>query len=273
MAPKRVLFSLAHPDDEAFGSGGLIAKLVAEGAEVAYICGTDGSAGTVKPTFIEKHGSVKAVRYAELDCAAQVLGFRAVYKLDYADSGMMGTPANQNPACLWQADEAALAAQIAAILHEFAPQVVITFDPYGGYGHPDHIKMHHATTRAFHQLLGQANAPQKLYYTGFPRRALFLYIWMTRLRGGNPRRIGVNKDLDLLAVRDNLLPTTTQIDVRDYMAVWDAASACHASQGTLRGSLPRWLTDWLSATQTLTCAHPTLPKRPIERDVFAGVHA
>lgn len=278
MSVKRVLFSFAHPDDESFGSGGLIARLVSEGAEVRYVCGTDGSAGTVAAKFIEQHGSIKAVRYAELECATQVLGFSQVYKLDYADSGMMGSPENENPACLWQADEDEVVGKLVAILREFQPQVVVTFDPYGGYGHPDHIFMHRATTRAFHAAADPAQFPQagapyqpaKLYYSVFPRWLVYLFIFMALLKRQNPRRVGVNKDFDLIAVLQNLPRATTRIKISQWLETWNQASDCHASQGNFRSGIPPLVTNWLSSRHLLSRAYP-LPNRHTERDMFEGV--
>ena len=277
---KRVLFSLAHPDDEAFGSGGLISKLVDEGVEVYYICGTNGAAGTVKPELIEQFGSIEAVRYTELDCASQVLGFKQVYKLGYGDSGMMNTPANQNPACLWQADETEVTGKIVQIMRELQPQIVITFDPFGGYGHPDHIFMHRATKRAFFAASdaaqfpdqGTVYQPQKLYYTGFPRTTLRFYIWRERLKGRNPRRVGVNKDLDLLHVLSKTLKPTTKINVLRYLDAWDKASQCHASQVSPRTGMPRWQRVIFSRKQALRRAYPDVePGERLETDLFSGV--
>jgi LmbE family N-acetylglucosaminyl deacetylase len=278
---KRLLISLAHPDDETFGSGGLIAKYVAEGVEVYYIVGTDGSRGTVAPEYLEKYGSVAAVRAAEMDCAAAALGLREVFKLGYKDSGMMGTPDNVDPECLWQADKNVIAQQIIQIIQQVQPQVVITFDPYGGYGHPDHIAMHHATTLAFYTTADPnhiANGmtvyrPQKLYYTSFPRGLLSLYIWRNRLRGRDPRKFGRNRDLNLLTIRDNLMPITTKIDIWDWLDAWDKAADCHASQGSPRRSTPRWQQKLFASYQGLTRVFPKHHRgEPIETDLFQGVH-
>jgi len=277
---KRVLFSLAHPDDESFGSGALIARLVNEGVDVYYICGTNGAAGTVKPEFLEPYESVEALRYAELDCASKVLGFKDVYKLGYDDSGMMDTAANENSACLWQADETEVTGKIVEIMRELQPQIVITFDPFGGYGHPDHIFMHRATTRAFYAASdtaqfadqGAAYQPQKLYYTGFPRTALRFYIWRERLMGRNPRRVGMNKDIDLVRNLSKTLPPTTKINVLPYLDVWDKASQCHASQISPRTGMPRWQRMIFSRQQALKRAYPEVrPGERLETDLFSGV--
>jgi mycothiol S-conjugate amidase len=278
MTPKRLLLALAHPDDEAFGSGGLIAKYVQAGVEVYYILGTDGAKGTVAPDYLERYGSIKAVRQAEMDCAAQTLGFKQVFPLGYGDSGMMGSRDNADPGCLWQANETEVTGKIVAILRQIQPQVVLTFDPYGAYGHPDHIFMHRATTRAFHaandptQFEGSPYQPQKLYYTTFPRAMLRLFILTMRLKGQDPRRAGMNHDLDLMAILDQGLPITTKIDVSAHFDDWERAADCHASQGSFRRGIPLWQRRLLASKQGLTRVYPEWQAgHPLERDLFDGV--
>jgi len=280
MTVKRMLFSLAHPDDESFGWGGLIRKYVDQGIEVDYICATDGARGTIAQEHLDTYGSPRAVRYAELDCASKVLGFSEVYKFDYLDSGMMGSPENDDPDCLWQADETEVVAKIVTVMRERQPQVVVTFDPFGGYGHPDHIFMHKATTRAFYAAgdpaqfseQGAPYTPQKLYYTGFSRGLLRLWIVQARMRGQNPRQMGVNKDIDLMEIRDNILPATTKIDISDYLDTWNEASRCHASQLNPRMLMSGLMQKMIMSKQLMTCVVPERStKLRQETDLFAGV--
>lgn len=277
--PKRLLLSLAHPDDESFGWGGVIARYVSQGVTVDYICATNGDRGTVDDRYLDQYGSVAAVREAELDCASQVLGFRQVYKLGYCDSGMMGSADNSNPDCLWQADEEQVVAQIVKIIRETQPHVILTFDPFGAYGHPDHIFMHRATTRAFHAAgdpqqypdAGPAYQPQKLYYSNLQRVILRMGIWVARLKRQDPRRLGVNKDLDLVEILNHVPPAHAIIDVRKWYDIWDKANACHASQGGGGTLIPKWLRRILGG-QTFTRAYPEpVTGEPKERDLFAGV--
>ncbi|NJL94805.1 MAG: GlcNAc-PI de-N-acetylase [Anaerolineae bacterium] len=280
MAAKRILIALAHPDDESFGLGGVIVKYTRAGTQVDYICATNGNRGTVAPEFLEKYRSVEEVRYAELDCASAVLGLRQVYKLDYNDSGMMGSPENTLPGALWSADEDEVTGKIVAIMREVQPQVVITFDPFGGYGHPDHIFMHRATTRAFHAAgvpaqfpgTGAPYAPQKLYYSAFPKTLMRLFLLQMRLRGQDPRKMGVNQDLDFLEVYENALDPTTRITVGQFLREYEAASNCHASQLSVRDRTPR-LMQWLLFRQQglVRACPPPQPGEPLERDLFRGV--
>ena len=149
MSNRRLLISYAHPDDESFGLGGLIARYVAEGVEVSLICATNGERGTVKEEFLEGYNSIAALRLAELECASEKLGFKHVVKLGYKDSGMMGSETSNDADCLWQAQEDEVTRRVVEVIRDLKPQVVITFNRYGGYGHPDHIAIQRATTNAF----------------------------------------------------------------------------------------------------------------------------
>jgi LmbE family N-acetylglucosaminyl deacetylase len=161
------------------------------------------------------------------------------------------------------------------------PQVIVTFNEYGGYGHPDHIAIQRATAAAFH-LAGdpayltpglEPYQPQKLYYSSIPTLTLRLGIAWMRLTGKDPRRVGRNSDIDLVAILDHVVPVTTMVNIRDHLAAWDDASACHASQlggGFIR--LPLFLRQWISAGQGFTRVYPA-PTQPgiDEHDLFAGV--
>ncbi len=245
MSSRRILLSFAHPDDESFGSGGMIARYVADGAEVSLICATNGDVGTVAPERLNGYSSIAELRLAELDCASAKLGFKHVYKLGYRDSGMVDSETSLHPDSLWQAPRDQVARRVVEVIRQFRPQVVITFNKYGGYGHPDHIAIQRATEDAFH-LAGDPNTiteghapyrPQKLYYTSIPTALLRLYLVIMRLRGQDPRHVGKNKDIDFLKILENVEPIHTRILIRDYLEAWDEASACHASQ--LGGGAPR----------------------------------
>lgn len=281
MADRRLLLALAHPDDESFGYGGVVARYVAAGADVYLLCSTNGEAGTVAPEYLNGHASVAALRLAELDCAAARLGLKAVFKLGYKDSGMMNSETSRDPACSWQAPPEELARRVVEVIRQTRPQAIITFNKYGGYGHPDHIAIQRATAAAF-ELAGdpaystpglEPYQPQKLYYSSIPTLALRLSIARLRLAGQDPRRVGRNKDIDLLAILDHVEPITTMVNIRDFLPDWDAASACHASQlggGLIR--LPLFVRRLIAAGQGFTRVYPP-PARPgiDERDLFAGV--
>jgi LmbE family N-acetylglucosaminyl deacetylase len=269
---KRLLVSFAHPDDESFGVGPLIAKYAAEGVEITLICATNGDAGSVDPDRLNGYDSVASLRLDELKCASQVLGFKEVITFGYRDSGMMGSADNQHPASLWQAPMDKLSAQIADVIRRIHPQVVVTFDPYGGYGHPDHIKIHQATVAAYHAVQSDPVHPQKLYYTAFPRGLLRVGATLMRLTGQDPRRAGKNHDLDFQAVLDATLPVHAKVYTEPYYDVGQRAAACHASQINPRLLFPlgHWLSRKIAAYSTFTRAEPT-PNGHLEHDLFEGV--
>lgn len=287
MGNLRLLIAYAHPDDESFGLGGLIAKYVQAGVDVYLICATNGDAGSMDERFLEGGKQIKDVRLAELDCAAQKLGLKEVFLLGYRDSGMMGSADNQHPDSLWhhsQTQPHTLTRRVVEILRQVQPQVIITFNEYGGYGHPDHIAIQRATVEAMQHVndptyITEGLAPyqpQKLYYSSVPRIPVQIGIWLARLRGQNPRKLGRNNDIDIVAILEHIDIPTTRVNIQDYFAQWDDASACHASQGgggRLLG-LPLWLRRWVSPTQAFTRVYPA-PARPQidEQDLFEHVQA
>lgn len=284
MPARRLLIVYAHPDDESFGLGGLIARYVNEGVQVFLICATNGDVGTISPELLNGYDSHAALRLAELDCAAEKLRLTQVFKLGYKDSGMMGSPENADPDCLWSVWNSRpeeVTRRVVQVMREIRPQVVITFNKYGGYGHPDHIAIQQAATRAFdlagdpaYETPGLApHAPQKLYYSGIPALLLRYGIWQMRLRGKDPRKVGRNQDIDLVRILDNIDPSHARVDVSAWVDAWDDASACHISQGGGRaGFMPRWMRRLFGVRQGFTRVHPRPVRDRIdEDDLFAGV--
>ncbi len=281
MSDRRLLISVAHPDDETFGYGGLVAKYVSEGADVSALVSTNGDVGTMDPSFVEKHGSVKAVRLSELDCAVRMLGFRNLFLLGYRDSGMPGTETSEHPDCSWQAPREDMTRRVVEVIRAARPQVILTHNRYGGYGHPDHIAIQRATTDAF-SLAADASyvtdgfepwKPQKLYYSSSSTFMMRYAILMMRLRGQDPRAMGRNKDIDRVAVLENSEPTHVRIDVRQWLDIWDAASNCHASQlAGRRARPPGWLRRLFQSHVRYTRIQPPPTHNRIdEHDLFANV--
>jgi mycothiol S-conjugate amidase len=278
-----ILAVLAHPDDESFGTGGTLARYAWSGAAVHLICATGGEEGTVDEHHLEGYGSISERRMAELQCAAEALGLSSVIMLGYRDSGMPGAPANSHPEALAAQPLDRVAARVAHEIRRLRPQVVITFDPIGGYRHPDHIACHLATLDAFHAAGDPARfpggpppyAPQKLYYHTFPRGILRLMVRLMPLFGQDPRRFGRNKDVDLASLAEVEFPTHARIDILPALRAREAASACHASQGggaagPLRLLLSRFFA-LLGGYETYMRAHPPAPDGLRESDLFAEV--
>ncbi|GGV75265.1 MULTISPECIES: N-acetyl-1-D-myo-inositol-2-amino-2-deoxy-alpha-D-glucopyranoside deacetylase [Streptomyces] len=151
---RRLLLVHAHPDDESINNGVTMARYAAEGALVTLVTCTLGERGEVIPPEL-RHLTGQALgthRRQELDAAMAELGVTDVRLLGgagrYRDSGMMGLPDNEDPDCLWQAGLDEAAEHLVAVVREVRPQVLVTYDDNGGYGHPDHIKAHRVAMRA-----------------------------------------------------------------------------------------------------------------------------
>lgn len=279
-----MLLVFAHPDDESFGMGGAIAYYAHKGVEVSLICSTNGDVGSVDEDRLSGFASVGELRLEELRCAAETLGIKEVIPFGYRDSGMMGSPDNDHPDSLWQADETVVTGRIVREIRRLRPQVVVTFDPFGGYGHPDHIYMHRTTTRAVQVAGDPAQYPEhraegleawtvgRLYYTAFPRLPLRMMLWAARLRGEDPRHMGKNKDLDLQEALDRQPPADVRIDVSRFQRTWDAAAECHASQMN-----PRQMSGMFDRVRRLLYRHQSFTRAWPERagrrghDLFEGI--
>lgn len=278
-----MLIALAHPDDETFGMGGTLALYARRGVQVHLLCATHGEAGTVEPAFMNGYSEIAELRQAELRCAADKLGLAEVEFLGYRDSGMIGTEDNQHPKALAQAEADRVTAQIVGHIRRVRPQVVVTHDPVGGYGHPDHIAVHRSTLAAFHAAgdpdrypdQGQPFSPQKLYYTTLPLGYLRVLIWIARLLGRDPRKWGRNQDIDLTELTANRFPTNAQVNYRQVAQVKREATACHASQldsNSSRGLLAVLIRlTRMRKIERFMRAHPPVTNGRVERDLFAGV--
>ena len=273
---KRLLIVYAHPDDESFGLGAFLAKCAAEGVETYLICTTNGDVGTVAPEKMQGYATIAELRLAELHCAAEILGFREVIPFGYRDSGMMNSADNADPRCSWQAPLSELSGRIVEVIHRVRPQVVITFDPFGGYGHPDHIQCNRATLAAFEQLKGDPDCPQKLYYNAFPKQLVRVGVAVMRLTGKNPRKQGQNADMDFQAVLDATTPVHAKVNVAAYHDVGERAANCHASQQSPRQTMAgtdfimRYLGTFNGFTRVIPAPQPD---QPFEADLFTGVSA
>lgn len=274
-AGRAILLSLAHPDDE-LGCVSLVSRYVAAGATATLICATAGDVGTVDAKYLQGYASIRELRLAELACATKAAGMTEVVMFDYRDSGMMGAPDNQNPESLWSALLDNVTARVADVMRRVRPDVVITFNTYGAYGHPDHIKINQATVAAFDQLQAEPDHPTKLYYLTLSGRGLRAVLRVLKLFGRDPRRLGRNSDMDLEAAVAAVTPITTRIRVgaRDRARAREARR-CHASQVTVPPVLDllnRVVGPLIFPDVTLSRIIPaSRPGAAIERDLFAGL--
>jgi LmbE family N-acetylglucosaminyl deacetylase len=179
MTAPTILGFFAHPDDEIM-CGGALARHAAEGARVVIVCGTRGENGEISEPHLATPENIAEVRTEELRAAAALLGITDVRFLGFRDSGMVGTPENEDPRSLHRADPAEAQRRIVALIREVQPTVVVTHDPTGGYGHPDHIALCTHVTAAYDMAgdpavfpaEGPAWQPERLYY-GVMARSFF----------------------------------------------------------------------------------------------------
>ena len=284
MSPRRSLLGVfAHPDDESFGPGGTLARYAAQGVDVHVIIATDGIAGSVEdPMHLRDHDTLALVRSAELANAAVALGLTSVWSLPYRDSGMRNTADNQHPDALIQQPISLLVGELLAYIDRLHPQVILTHDPFGGYGHPDHVRVCEATTAAFYMAVGQNSgrhaepkaSPQKLYYTAFDKLLLNILVRVMPLFGQDPTAFGRNKDINFVEISQWPTPIHARIDVADYIPQKSAASQAHASQygggPSFMRVLPPFLRRRYMSTDSYTRAYP-VPNGIVERDLFEQV--
>ncbi|MBH1935640.1 N-acetyl-1-D-myo-inositol-2-amino-2-deoxy-alpha-D-glucopyranoside deacetylase [Streptomyces sp. AV19] len=183
---RRLLLVHAHPDDESINNGATMAKYAAEGALVTLVTCTLGEEGEVIPPGLahlaaDRDDALGGHRTDELAAAMRELGVTDHRFLGgaghYRDSGMMGAPQNERPNCFWRADVDEAAAYLVEVIREVRPQVLVTYDPDGGYGHPDHIQAHRVAMRAvelaaeqaFRRDLGDPYEIAKVYWNCVPR--------------------------------------------------------------------------------------------------------
>ena len=239
----QVLCFFAHPDDEAFGSGGTLAELVKTGHSVTTVCATNGDVGEISDPSLATPENLWQVRQQELLKAMEVTGITDVRFLDYRDSGMQGSEHNNHPCSLLQADPSAVEAQIQAIVDEVKPNVVFTHDPTGGYGHPDHITVYACTTNVINAM---GMARPCLYHVCFPR-SNFKALWeeMTAARITPP----FAKDaLDVIGSPDDYV--TTIRDVSAYVDIKKESLSHHKTQidptGPFNSLNQTFMDNWMS---------------------------
>lgn len=250
---KSLLAVLAHPDDETFGMGGTLALYARRGVSVQLVCATRGEEGEVDPEYKETLHSAACLRTQELRCAAEALGLSELYFLNYRDSGMPGSEANHHPKALAAQPVEQVAQEVAHLFRQIRPEAVITFDPIGGYRHPDHIAIHQAAVRAFALAADQDFVdpqglppfqPDWLYYHTMDHTFLKFSVRMMQLVGQDPRHFGRNKDIDLVALTEVTFPTHAKVNIRSVEQIKAQAAQCHASQGG--AGMNKGFRGWLS---------------------------
>ena len=279
----RLMSVHAHADDESITMGGTLATYSARGVSACNVCCTDGELATIVAADMPEETTrprLGEIRREELRHACAELGVERVEFLGYHDSGMAGSESAARAEAFAMQPVGTAAERICRLLREFRPHVVVTYDGYGGYGHPDHIQTHRATLVAVEAshlaaVFPDAGAPwrvSKLYYTAFPKSNLRRMVEMA-LAAGMPHPFD-GRDVDELefGTPDELV--TTSVDVRAGISAQRAALRAHRSQ--ISESFPM-----LSAPEELIREHfghehyqlamSRVPVALSETDLFAGV--
>lgn len=248
-ADRRLLLVHAHPDDETIGQGALMAKYVDEGAQVSLVTCTLGEEGEVLVPELEHLAAANddelgPYRIGELREAMDALGVTDWQFLGgdgkYRDSGMMGEPTNERENCFWQADLLEAATDLVPVIREKRPQVLVTYNDFGGYGHPDHIKAHRvamygtqlAAAQGFRPDLGEPWAIEKIYWGAMPVSVIREGIELLKASGADLMwAADIDPENIPFGTPDDVV--TTRIDSREFHPQKVVAMKAYPTQMTL----------------------------------------
>jgi N-acetyl-1-D-myo-inositol-2-amino-2-deoxy-alpha-D-glucopyranoside deacetylase len=288
---QRLLLVHAHPDDESIATGITMAKYAAAGAHVTLVTCTLGEEGEILLPDIahfaaDKEDKLGEYRQRELAAAMKVLGITDWRLLGgpgrFRDSGMIGTPPNEKPECFWRADLLEAAIELVQVIRETQPQVAITYDDFGSYGHPDHLQAHRITHYAatlaavpgFRPELGAPWKIQKIYWTAMSKNVLREGIKALRAAGETTGFAELDPD-DLPFATDDAL-ITTEITGPEFLKAKMDALRAHATQVSVDGgffALSNNLGSQVFSTEYFRLADGELGELVDgrEQDLFSGV--
>jgi N-acetyl-1-D-myo-inositol-2-amino-2-deoxy-alpha-D-glucopyranoside deacetylase len=277
----------AHPDDETIGTGGVMAKYAAEGVRVVCVTCTGGEHGEIVVKDMdtpENHAKLGEIRALELQRALAALNPKIESRqLGYIDSGMMGTPENELPGTFWQANLDEATRRLLEIVREVKPQVMVGYNDFGGYGHPDHIRAGLIAKAAFEATAGDEDAPLKLYETAGSNRRREEVQKRAEERGVKSWWSGTDdetaeqkaeREAFMKKMADAQGPVTTTIDVAQYIPNKLAAFREHVTQLPSDGFfLALTEDDWreLMPIEEFTLKVSRTGVRLPEDDLFAGL--
>jgi LmbE family N-acetylglucosaminyl deacetylase len=262
----------AHPDDEASSTGGVLARYSRDGVNTVVVTCTNGALGDAPggikpddPEFDEE--LVIATRRRELEASCELLGVRHLELLNYRDSGMMGWPSNTAEGAFWQMGIEEAARPLVELMELYRPQVVITYDSNGSYGHPDHIQAHRITLHAA-ELTG---VPDKLYFPVIPRSAWREFAPLLRAAGLDDEKTEESSSEEEFGIPDELI--TTQIDCQEFVGTKYAALAAHGSQTdqSFFMKLPHDLFDRIFGTESFIRHLDRTGVPTPETELFVGI--
>ncbi|MBB3725840.1 PIG-L family deacetylase [Nonomuraea dietziae] len=259
----------AHPDDEVIGTGGILARYAAEGIRTVLVTCTNGEQGDgpggVKPGDpAHDDAAVAERRLTELRESVAHLGIEHLELLGYRDSGMDGWEGNAHPDSFWNVPVERAAARLAELMERYRPQVVVTYDEKGGYGHPDHIQAHRIAVAATES----TGIPDKLYYTAVSRKGVQEMFDYMRASGMEMDELELPEDF---GTPDELI--TTVADVSPYVEHKVKALRAHASQGDsiFLLQMPQEAQHRVFSTEAFVRKVCKVPAPDHEDDLFAGL--
>jgi len=308
--PRTLMTVHAHPDDETIGTGGLMARSVLEGHRVVLVTCTRGELGEIVVEEMDtpdNHRRLGEIRAGELEAAMGELGVTEWENLGYRDSGMMGTDGNRDPRCFWQADLDEAARRLTWLVRVHRPDVMTTYNDFGGYGHPDHIRTHEVAVLAFeragdptwypeqlapeHGGTGALEAdgglapwePAKLYEQAIPAsvrnamrdrmEAIGETSFWSEPSDLPPEELAAWRERmgRMLVLDENI---TTWVDVADVLdqkwsAIWKHVSQMSPKSQFLRFGADAWREFW--AREAYILREARVPTSLPETDVFAGL--
>jgi len=278
----------AHPDDESSGTGGLLRLAAAQGHTTVLVTCTNGDLGDVKDPRLRlqprenpvDRQRLAEVRHAELQRAATILRVTHLYELGYHDSGMQGWETNTAPDAFAQADVETAARQLVQIIRQHRPDVVVTYDEQGGYGHPDHIMTHRVTMAALAAAAEVARFPEagapwqvhKVYYTAWARSDALRTLKLLHLLRRKTRLRDPDFDPQSIGCPDELI--TTRVDIRPVLrAKWQALFTHRSQMHHLDFFwwFVRLAGPWMYRYESFCCVRSPSPLQGPESDIFAGL--
>ncbi|HVM14058.1 MAG TPA: PIG-L family deacetylase [Egibacteraceae bacterium] len=274
----------AHPDDESIATGGVLVRAAEEGLRTAVVTATGGELGEILGPGMdpeEVRPRLAEVRRAELESALGILGAGEPRFLGYRDSGMLGTEGNDDPASFWRAPFDEAVGRLVAEIRAFRPDVLVTYDAIGGYGHPDHVQTHRvalvaAEACAVGPLYPDAGDPwqvAKLYLSTIARS--FVVLANTELpRLGFPSPFGEDTDPDALGIGTPDEQVTTTVDVRPWLERKWSAVCAHTSQigpDSFFLNIPAELHEAAFGREWFIRQRSAVDTPAVEEDLFAGL--
>ncbi|MEE9581454.1 MAG: PIG-L family deacetylase [Acidimicrobiia bacterium] len=270
----------AHPDDESISMGGTLASVAAAGTPVTVVTATRGEAGEIhnRQDADEVRDRLGEIRTAELISALKVLGVGEPVFLGYRDSGMMGTPENQHSDAFWRADFFEAVGRLVRIVREYRPEVVTSYDPFGGYGHPDHIQVHRIGTAAYWAAADVGRFPATDYGEPWMPSKLYWATWsrdrMIKVRRQMTPDLGAGVEVDEPSAGSLEGHITTTIDIGEVFDLKHQALLCHDTQFSADSwirTLPSDVLRGFIGFESLTLVHSAVECAADDPNLFAGI--